>query len=158
MIFETPKGDNFILFSPERTGRYQTKTSIFRGARISFKLEPTDETKKFHKITISKSNFPKICGLFNLILTCEGSSIKDKLNNFKKLPKLTKEEIEGLKKYSFTLNSFNPDDTNIFSNSLVDPLTKVSIPFSSRLLVKSSIHENYLDLDLKSKGIDIESQ
>ena len=94
-----------------------------------------------------------------LFLICEGNSIKEKLNNFKKLPKITNEEIERLKQYSSTMNSFNPgDDTNVFSNFLVDPLTKVSIPFSSRLLVKSSIHENYLDLDLESKGIDTESQ
>ena len=34
MVFASPKGDKFEIFSKERNGRYQTKASLFRGIRI----------------------------------------------------------------------------------------------------------------------------
>jgi len=101
IIFATPNGSPKEIFSSDgHGGRYQTKPSLFRGARISFKIEKVDSEGKYHKMIVAEKNFAKLCGLFSLVCSCEGKTLEDKLHRFKYLPKLTNADKKALADYS----------------------------------------------------------
>ena len=96
IIFHTPEGKLSKILSNERIGRCKTKIRLFRGALITCKIEAIDEEKNYHRLCISEKNFPKICGLFALVRQCRGTTLEEKLDNFKNLPLFTKFEKEHL--------------------------------------------------------------
>ena len=94
MSFKTQQCGKFEMFSKIGGDKVETKKRLCRGLRLSCVIQSEE---LYHTIIVTlKINFRKLCGLFNLVVHCEGRTLQTKLENFSKLPWFTKEEKNTL--------------------------------------------------------------
>ena len=119
-IVYTPNGNHktrkFVFFSPEKPGRARLKTSCF-GVRHSFKFVATDDSEKFHVISVSgEKHFNLLCSNFSKVITQEGNKFwSDKKKYCKSHPKVNDNDVPSI--------SIGNLDKYVVPNSIFDNMS-----------------------------------